>query len=538
MKRKVVVTVGLLASIILILTGCGQKQSSQQEKTLKTTAQSNVITVDPNRATDIGSYLAINQVLEGLYKQNNQGKIVPSLATKIVKPTNHGKTYTFTLRKDAKWNDGTRVVAQDFVTSARRQVEPQTKSQRAGHLSDILNYAEVNSGKASPKKLGVVALSSNKLQIKLSHAVPYYNYVLATQIFPVERKALAKWGNKYGQDSKHAVSNGAYQIKNWNSSKDTWNLVTNPKYYDANKVRIKKLHFQVVKSPQTSFKLFQSGDIDETQISGNWVNDAKKQFKNEVKVRQYGQLAFIPWNNYDKTTRSLNLRRAISYSIDRQQLAAKVLSDGSTAAESVVPQGEVKDESGQDFNAGVTHKLSYNLAKAKKYFALAQKQLGRKKIKFQLISADTDAYKAVAEYIQAQSKKISPDLNVSVRSLPLQQEISSFSDHRFQAGTLGWSTDFPDPIDYLNLASKAGVINFTKWHNQKYQSIIDQINDTESQTPAQRVKLEQKAASLLNELQGVTPLYQYASVHLLTNKIKGLDYPLIGYQKYEYASWK
>lgn len=536
--KKQSLAVVTLALGLLVLSGCGKKQTSNQDKVFKTTAQANVITVDPNRATDVGSYLAINQVLEGLYKQNNQGKIVPSVATKIVKPTNHGKTYTFTLRKTAKWNDGKRVTAYDFVNSARRQVEPKTKSQRAGHLSDLVNYTKVNTGKLTPKRLGIKALGNDKLQINLSHAIPYYNYVIATQIYPIETSALAKWGNQYGQDSSHAVSDGAYQIRNWNSSKDTWNLVTNPKYYDAKRVAIKRIHFQVVGSPQTSFKLFQSGSVDETQISGSWVNDARKQFKNELKIRQYGQLAFIPWNNYDKTTRNLNLRRAISYAINRKQLAKHVLNDGSTPAQSVVPEGEVKDASGKDFNAGVTHKLTYNLAAAKKYFARAQQQLGRKKISFQLISADTDAYKAVAEYIQAQSKKISPDLNVSVRSLPLQQEISNFSNHNFQAGTLGWSTDFPDPIDYLNLASKAGVINFTKWTNPKYQALIDQINDTKNQTPAQRIKLQQRAASLLNQLQGVTPLYQYSSVHLLSNKVKGIDYPLIGYQKYEYGSWK
>ncbi|PAK85178.1 peptide ABC transporter substrate-binding protein [Lentilactobacillus parakefiri] len=537
--KKIIVSVVGLASI-LVLSACGKSTSSKDEtsRTFKTTAQTNVITVDPNRATDVGSYLAISQVVEGLYKQNNQGKVVPSVATKIVQPTNSGKTYTFNLRHDAKWNDGSRVTASDFVASLRRHVDPKTKSQRAGHLSDIQNYAAVNTGKAAPSKLGVKALGKYKLQIKLSHPVPYYNYLIATQLYPINQRALAKWGSKYGQDSKHAASDGAYEIKNWNSSKDTWNLVKNKDYYDADKVDLNKIHFQVVKTPQTSMRLFQAKDIDETQISGSLVADAKKQFKNETVVSKYGQAAFIPWNNYRKTTRNLNLRRALSYAINRQSLAKNVLKDGSLPAQSVVPEGEVKDASGKDFNAGVEPKLTYNLTKARHYFKLAQEELGKEKISVQLLTADTDAYKAVAEYIQSQAKKVSPDFNLVVRSIPLQQEISDFSNHKFDAGTLGWSTDFPDPIDYLNLAAKAGVINFTKWTNAHYQQLIDQINDTTNQTSEQRVKLQQKAASLLNELQGVTPLYQYASVHLRTKNIKGLDYPLIGYQKYEYASWK
>ncbi|GEP25006.1 MAG: peptide ABC transporter substrate-binding protein [Lentilactobacillus diolivorans] len=539
MKRSLLLSLGILTAGTLLLSGCGQnKADSNKNKTFKTTAQTNVITVDPNRATDIGSNLAINQVLEGLYKQNNQGKIVPSIATKIVKPTSHGTVYTFNLRKNAKWNDGSRVTAQDFAASFRRQVDPKTKSQRAQHLADFAGYQQVSTGKAPTSQLGVKVLGKYKLQIRLSHAVPYYNYVIATQLYPINRKDLAKWGSQYGQNSAHASSDGAYEIKNWNSSSDTWNLVKNKDYYNAGKVSIRKINFQVVKTPQTSLQLFKSGDLDETQISGSLVSDAKRQFKKEVVVNKYGQVAFIPWNNYHKTTRNLNLRRAISYSLDRQSLAKNVLKDGSIAAQSVVPEGEVKDAGGKDFNAGVTPKLAYNLTKARHYFALAQQQLGKKKISFQLLTADTDAYKAVAEYIQAQAKKVSPDLNVSVRSIPLEQEISDFTNHKFEAGTLGWSTDFPDPIDYLNLAAKDGTINFTEWTNAKYQSLINKINDTADQKPAQRVKLQQQAASLLNQLQGVTPLYQYASVHLRTNKVTGLDYPLIGYQKYEYAKWK
>ncbi len=196
MKRRFLVVSSIALLGALVLSGCGKSSSSKDNsnRTFKTTAQTNVITVDPNRATDVGSYLAISQVVEGLYKQNNQGKIVPSVATKIVKPTNNGKTYTFNLRHDAKWNDGSRVTAGDFVASFRRQVEPKTKSQRAGHLSDIKNYQEVNTGKASPSKLGVKALSKYKLQITLSRPVPYYNYVIATQLFPINQKDLAKWG--------------------------------------------------------------------------------------------------------------------------------------------------------------------------------------------------------------------------------------------------------------------------------------------------------------------------------------------------------
>ncbi|MTV83133.1 peptide ABC transporter substrate-binding protein [Secundilactobacillus folii] len=530
--------IGVAVVTLLTLAACGKSSTSNKNRALNTTAQQNVETVDPNRATDVGSDEAITETLEGLYKQNNNGKIVPSIATKVVQPTDNGKVYTFNLRKDAKWNDGTQVTAQDFVASFQRQVNPKTKSQRVSHLKDFAGFQKVSTGKAPVSDLGVKALSKYKVRITLSHAVPYFNDLLATELYPINRKDVQKWGAKYGEDSQHAASDGAYQIKNWNSSKDTWNLDANKNYYNADKVHIKKVNFQVVKTPQTGLRLFQSKKLDETQLSGSMVASAKKQFKNELVISKFGEMAFIPWNNYKKTTRNLDLRRAVSYSINRDVLAKNVLKDGSTAAQSVVPVGEVKGSNGKDFNNGISNKLSYNPTKAKYYFKKAQQELGTKKISVQFLTADTDAYKAVGEYIQGQAQKELPGLTITLRSIPLEQEVADFSNHNFQAGTLGWSTDYPDPIDYLNLASPEGDIDFTNWKNAKYQALLNKINDTANQKPAERVKLQQQAAEMLNNLQGVTPLYQYASVHLRSKDLKGLNYPLVGYAKYEYASWK
>lgn len=520
-----------------LLAGCGN-QASGTSRTLNVTSQANVLTLDPSRVSDVGSDFMLEQTLDGLYKTNNKGTIVPALATKIVKPMNDGKTYTFELRKDAKWDDGSQVTANDFVVALQRQVNPKTKSQRAQRLQDFVGYKNASTGKAKPSTLGVKALGKYKLQIQLTHAVPYFDYILASQIYPVNIEALNKWGSKYDTDAAHAVSNSAYKIKDWNSSKDSWNLEKNKQYYDADKVKIKKINFQVVKTPQTGLNLFEAKKVQETQISGNTVAMAAKQYKDELVRSKYGQLAFLPWSNTDATTKNQNLRKAVSAAIDREDLVKNVLKDGSIAAKSIVPEGEVKQADGQDFNAGVGDGLAYNPTQAKADFAKAQQELGKKTVNLEIVTADTDAYKQVGEYLQGQLEKQLPGLKVTIKTEPLSQEVNTFSSGNFQTLTMGWSTDYPDPIDYLNIAADGGTINFTKWHNAEYQKLIDQINDTDHQTAAQRVVLQQKAAKLLNAEQGVTPLYQYASVHLRSTDLKGLEYPLIGYQRYEYVSWK
>lgn len=145
-------------------------------------------TADPTKATDVVSQAAIAQVYEGLYTTNKQGKVVPGIATKVVKPTNGGKTYTFTLRKNAKWSNGTAVTAQDFVYALRRQADPKTKSQEVGHIAEIKNATAINNGKLPLKDLGVKALSAHKLQITLVSKTPWFKYRLATELYPLNKK--------------------------------------------------------------------------------------------------------------------------------------------------------------------------------------------------------------------------------------------------------------------------------------------------------------------------------------------------------------
>ncbi|WP_251899301.1 hypothetical protein [Lactiplantibacillus paraplantarum] len=105
MKIKIWVSGISIALLGLGLAGCGSQTKSKQ-KTLNVTATQAIATADPDKADDIVSQAAIAQFMEGLYTTNQQGKIIPAIAKKVVKPTNGGKTYTFELRHNAKWANG------------------------------------------------------------------------------------------------------------------------------------------------------------------------------------------------------------------------------------------------------------------------------------------------------------------------------------------------------------------------------------------------------------------------------------------------
>ncbi|RCI89560.1 peptide ABC transporter substrate-binding protein [Lactiplantibacillus plantarum] len=538
MKKRIWISSIAIVALGLVLTGCGSQQSSQQ-KTLNVTATQSIATADPNKADDIASQAAIAQFMEGLYTTNQKGKVVPAIAKKVVKPTNNGKTYTFNLRHNAKWSNGKKVTAADFVYSVQRQVDPNTKSQEVGHVAEIKNATAITAGKKAVKTLGVKALGKYKLQITLQQRVPYFNYRLATEIYPLNKQFTEKYGNKYGTSAQRTLSNGPYVLKSWNGTNDTWKYVKNPYYYDRKQVRIKNIKVQTVKNNSTAENLFQSNEVQVTQITGTQVSAAEQgSLKSQMKVTKLNQLYFMLWNQKRSALQNTDLRRAVSYALNRQSLVKNVLKDGSVAATSLVPAGNTKNPTtGKDFNTDTGNLYPYSPAKDKQYWQKAQASLGKQKLTLQLLTNDNDINKSVAEYIQAAIEKNLSGVTVNVKSVPLTNEISTLSKGDFDFATLSWSSDFQDPVDFLNKASITNSVNFGKFNNAKYEQLISTITADKQSTKA-RYQTMQQAAKLVAQQQGVTPIYQTAAAHLISNKVGGVHFTLLRDALYRYAYWK
>lgn len=522
-----VVAVLVIGGIVMAV----QNRQSPDKAILRIATQNNISTLDPNYADDIGANWAEVQTLEGLYTTDENGKIIAGAAKEIVKPTQNDTTYTIHLKNGQKWSDGSDLTAQDFVASVKRQVDPKTKSTRANHFKDIAGYDEVYNHKGSLDKLGIEAVDKQTVKIKLSHPVPYFNFILANQLYPINPDKVKEYGKKYGQTAATTVSNGAYTIKKWNQSSTTWEFAKNKHYRDA-----KNVHYDTIKATQISdatlaAKQFQTKNVDEAAISGSVLSDIKKTNADEIKQTAAGRVAFIVWNAKDKIASNTNLKKAISLSINRQELAKEALGDGSTAAKSIVPSGEV-EIAGKDLNDRLS--LPYNQSEARVYFKKAQAELGQQKIEITLNTADTDSYKAVGTFLKQSIESTLPNVVINLHRLPLNAEIAAFNNHNFQAGTLSWSTDYDDPIDFLDIPYSKGAINFTNWENKAYDKVYEQINRHNEANDA-RYKLQREAARINNEENGVTPLYQASNVHLQSKTVKNLHYPLVGYQNYKYA---
>ena len=122
--------------------------------------------LDPAKADDTASEEQIANTYEGLYRLGENSETVPGVATKST-TSKDSLTWTFYLRKDAKWSNGDPVTAEDFVYAWRRQVDPKTASSQVNNYEGIKNAIKISEGKKKPSSLGVKAEGKYKLVVTL-----------------------------------------------------------------------------------------------------------------------------------------------------------------------------------------------------------------------------------------------------------------------------------------------------------------------------------------------------------------------------------
>lgn len=534
-KQMMGLGIGLLA--VIGLAGCGTSEAKSHDATLNVTLVGTPATANPAISGDVNSSSMISQTEEGLYTLNKKGKVVAGVAEKVVKPTKNGTVYTFKIKQNAKWQNGDPVTAQDFVTSFEWQVNPKSKSQVANKLKYLKNYSAVQSGKKDPSALGVKALNKRTLQLTLSKPQPWLPDILATAEYPMKTDLFKKYGSHYGTSATKTMSEGAYKLVGWSGNSDSWTYVKNPHYWNAKNVQIPKVSVQVVKTPSTAANLFKSGKVQETYLSGQYIKQNAN--NSQLTTTLNSSMRFLEFNDKRSVTHNTKVRQAFSYIVNRKQVTDKVLQDGSQPAKSLIPYGDGNDpKTGEDFSKEVGNLVSYNPKKATALWKQAKKELGIKKTSLEILTADTDEQQHVAQYLQQQAQKYMPGLTVTIKALPLAQQINKGSEGNYDIDLDGWTTDWRDPADFLQMADGTSSVNFTKWDNAHYTNLMKEIDDTSKYTTQQRWDLMKQADTYVTQQAGLVPLYQQAKAHLVSKQVGGLKYTMMSDAQYKYAYWK
>lgn len=526
MNLRATVTFGVVALFgTTLLTACGSNSANTTKathKTINVQITSSLTTMDISKSTDVVSAQTLNNTNEGLLKFGKNSSLTPALA-KSWHTANNGKQYIYNLRP-AKWSNGDEVTAQDFVYSWRRTVDPKTASQYAYLFDNIQNATKINAGKLAVNQLGVHAADKYKLVVDLNHAQSYFNQLVANvQFYPQNERAVKKYGSKYGTTSQAMVYNGPFKLTGWNGTNDTWTMVKNPSYRAANSVRLNKVKYWTVKDPQTALSQYEAGKLDITNLSGSQVQQYTK--NKDYVLRNSASTYYLQMNEKKQPFfKNVKARQALSLITNREQFVDKILKNGSTVANGVVPT-KMQYRNGQDFATASADKqmTAYNEAKAKQLWKEALKESGKSSVSFDLLDDDTPIGKNTTEYLQSQFEKL-PGLKITNQNLPFKTRLTRESTGNFDMDISAWNADYPDASTFLDLFTTNNEYNNGKWSNKQYDQLMKTADGAEANDATERWNTMLQANRLLTNQAGIVPIYQQAAPQLVKSNVKGVIY--------------
>ncbi|MGG0290440.1 peptide ABC transporter substrate-binding protein [Bacillus pacificus] len=510
-------------------SGGGDEKKSEikyaAKQVLNRTENQEIPTMDTSKSTDTLGAQILGNTMEGLYRLDKDNKPIPAAAESSTK-SEDGKKYTFKLRKDAKWSNGDPVTAKDFVYAWQRLLDKNTAAEYAFIAYYIKNAEAINKGEKPLTDLGAKAVDDYTLEVELEKPVPYFlNLVAFPSYYPLNEKFVKEKGDKYGLEADTTLYNGPFVMSSWKHEQG-WQLKKNDKYWDNKTVKLEEINYSVVKEVATKVNLYDTGSIDFTLLSGEFV-DKYKSNKDEYGEYSEASTFFLRLNQkrngQDTPLKSKKLREAIALSVDKKGLANVILNNGSKATDQLVPKGLATGPDGKDFQDTFKNGLKYDPKKGAAAWEEAKKELGKDQVTIELLSYDDGTAKKIADYVKDQIEKNLKGVTINTKIQPFKQKLKLETAQDYEISYAGWSPDYADPMTFIDMFESKSPYNQMSYSNAKYDEMVQKAGNELMGDAKKRWETLGKAEKLfLEEDAGLVPLYQTGRAYVMKPNVKGI----------------
>jgi len=514
--RAIACATAVLAALCTVLLACGHRDPGQPERTLRRGLGGDVSTFDPQKAADNFSEDVIRDLFEGLTSETPDGGAIPALAESW-SVADDGKTYTFELRRMARWSNGDEVTADDVVAGIQRGLDPSVASPAAALLRPIEHAADVINGTLSPKSLGVVANGPHTLVIHLSHATPYFPMLLARCIaFPIHRSSLQRLGDRFATPA-NLVSNGPYRLEAFTPSTKV-SLIRNPYYWDSPRVSVERVeHYPIADAPAQLLR-YRANDLDMTStIPAARFDWARREMGQELQIRPQLAVVYLAFNlESGPLSRAARLREALSLSIDRESLTAQVLRSGQVPAYSFVPPG-IPDYTPASYSWQLEARESRRARARALYRDSGFSEASP--LKLRLLYSDDEAFRSTAVTAAAAWKEVL-GIDVELRQREFKTYLTERTDRRsWDVAVSGWGADFQDPSNFLEVFRSNSASNDPGLTDSEYDNLLDAAES--EPRGVDRLRLLELAERRLIDSHAITPVYHPVLRRLVKPYVRG-----------------
>lgn len=494
--------------------GDGQKQPEQKEEAaaykddLVIQSVTDLTDLDPAYLNGVPTSKVGYLIMDHLVRYDKDGKIVPRLAEKW-ETSADGKTWTFSIRKGVKYHDGTELTAADIKYNYDRIRDPQTASPRAGDMEVI-------------ESIEAPDASTLVFHLKEPFAAFIDKCLVINPALIASPKALESAGKDF---TSKPIGTGPYKLKEWVTG-DKVVLEANPDYF-LGAPATKEIVFKVMPDPMTAMIELENGGIDMLQkVLPTEAEKMKANSELTLATAQDYNIRWIFFNQAKAPFNDLNVRKALTYAVDRSAIQDSLLNGVAELANGFQPEMSWAYEPD-------TEKYNYDPEKAKALLkeagwvdtngdGIVDKDGKALSVDLNVPNGRYLMDKEIMEVVQNQWKAIGVDAKMNIT------EWGNYIDKvkkKDQLGVyfLGLTQDTPEPVMFVDFAfHSGGSFNYGNYKNEKVDKLLQDARTVVDQ--AERKKLYSEAQKLIAEDFPAIPLYSEYNMLGLSKKVEGYEH--------------
>ena len=514
--------------IVMILTVClifsgGCFAAAEDETNTIRYAMSTAPNLDPHWNAGSSGTLIQSMIREGLYRVTETG--VELAGAESVEVNEDATVWTFRLRRDAVWNDGKPVTADDYVYSMQRLVDPIISTTYMRDYGQFLkNGTEIADGIVEVSELGVKAVNDYTLQITLANPCMFFDTILTYSTFyPLRAETVTEDGvGDWAWNVEKSITNGAMNMVYCDETQEII-LEKNERYWDAANVAADRIVIKLTDDVNGMLTMLENGDID---IIDNFPSEAFERLKaaglyHSVPKLSTNFLLLNCMNTESNMLKDARVRRALSLCIDREYLCSEVLQGTKLPAQAFVGNGFPGSASDQDFRTEGGMLLSNDfeacVAQAQALMAEAGYPGGEG---FPVLTCTYSNTYADYDIVFAYLKEVwEENLGITVQLEPtdnaVMNELRNFV--RFDITPQGWGADYMDASNMLSIFVSGNMINSGMYSSAEYDEKYAESLQTVDQ--AERMELLHRCEELLIvEDCAIIPLYHASAAAIYSEE--------------------
>lgn len=467
-------------------------------------------------ATYAYDFTPINAMIECLYRDDENDVPQPAGA-ETVDISDDKLVYTFHLREDATWSNGDPVVATDYEFAWQQALNPEVASDYAYMLYFIHNAEPYFNGEVEWSEVGVKVIDDHTLEVTLDNPLPYATDLFAfPTLAPINQKFYEEVGaDKYATDAEYFCCNGMYELTEWSHNSQIV-FQKREDYWNADAVGPDEIVYKIITDSQAGLNSYLSREIDYTDLDSGEVVQQAEAAGFEVGVKPARSTFYVMCNTANEYLSNVNLRKALALGYDKQALVDTVFQNDNQPATSFVPpaiygaagaDGPTFQEAYLEQHGGELWPATGDTEQAMQYLETALSELGctAADITLSIDCGDNAQSQSYAAFLQEQWRVNLGLENITINPMQTKQVSANRQSGDYCMSLGGWSPDYNDAINFLDLWVTDGGNNDSFWSNEEYDNLIAQATAEADEEVRQQYLFD--AEEILAAEMPVIPLY-------------------------------